>query len=52
MAYPEVSDGTVTFVVDLGTAPVEAFEDLLDALEMMGAKQCEIGHPEGSVARP
>jgi hypothetical protein len=49
LSDPEVSDGTVTFAVDLGTAPVEAFEDLLDALEVMGAKHCEIGHPEGSV---
>jgi len=52
LSDPEVSDGTVTFAVDLGTAPVEAFEDLLDALEMMGAKHCEIGQPEASVARP
>jgi hypothetical protein len=29
---PELSDGAVTFAADLGTAPVEAFEDLLDAL--------------------
>jgi hypothetical protein len=50
LSDPEVSDGAVTFAVDLGTAPVEAFEDLLDALEMMGAKRCEIGHPEGSGA--
>ena len=49
LSDPEVSDGAVTFAVDLGTAPVEAFEDLLDALEMMGAKHCEIGHPGGSV---
>ena len=49
LSDPEVSDGTVTFAVDLGTAPVEAFEDLLDALEMMGAKHCEIGHRGGSV---
>src|SRR5262249_36741942 len=27
LSDPEVSDGTVTFAVDLGTAPVEAFED-------------------------
>jgi len=49
LSDPEVADGGVTFAVDLGAAPVEAFEDLLDALEMMGAKHCEIGHPEGSV---
>ena len=46
LSDPEVSDGAVTFVVDLGTAPVEAFEDLRDALETMGAKHREIGHPE------
>jgi hypothetical protein len=49
---PEFSAGAVTFAIDLGTAPVEAFEDLLDALEMMGAQHCEIGQPEGSLARP
>ena len=43
LSDPEVSDGAVTFAVDLGTAPVEAFEDLLDALEIMGVKHCEIG---------
>ena len=47
LSDPEVSDGAVTFAVDLGTAPVEAFEDLLDALETMGARRCEIGHLEG-----
>lgn len=47
LSDPELSDGAVTFATDLRTAPVEAFEDLLDALEMMGAKRCEIGHPEG-----
>jgi hypothetical protein len=43
LSDPEVSDGAVTFAVDLGTAPVEAFEDLRDALEMMGAKHCDVG---------
>jgi hypothetical protein len=52
LSDPEVSDGAVPFAVDLGSVPAEAFEDLLDALEMMGAKHCEVGHPEGSVARP
>lgn len=47
LSDPKVSDGAVTFAVDRGTAPVESFEDLLDALEMMGAKHCEIGHREG-----
>ena len=46
LSDPEVLDGAVTFVVDLGTAPVEAFEDLRDALETMGANHYEIGHPE------
>jgi hypothetical protein len=49
---PEISTGAIIFTIDLGTAPVEAFEDLLDALESMGAKHCEIGSPEGSVAPP
>jgi hypothetical protein len=50
LSDPEVSHSVVTFAVDLGTAPVEAFEDLLDALEMMGATHCEIGHAEGIIA--
>ena len=44
LSDPEISDGAVTFSVDLGTAPVEAFEELLDAVEALGATLCEIGH--------
>ena len=47
LSDPEISDGAVTFAVDLGTAPVETFEGLLDALEMTGAKRCDIGCHEG-----
>ena len=43
LSDPEISDGAVTFSVDLGTAPMEAFEELLDAVEALGATLCEIG---------
>ena len=46
LSDPEVTNDAVTFVVDLGTAPVEAFEDLLDAVVALGATLCEIGHIE------
>lgn len=35
-AYPQVS-------IDLGTAPVESFEELLDAIGQMGATRLQIG---------
>jgi hypothetical protein len=53
LSDPEVSDGAVTFAVDLGTAPVESFEDLLDALEMMVPSTVRLVTLKGSgAARP
>lgn len=46
LSDPEVSRNAVTFEVDLGSAPVEAFEELLDAVAALGVKQCQIGQSE------
>jgi hypothetical protein len=46
LSDPEISGKAVTFEVDLGSAPVEAFEELLDAISALGAKRCEIGKME------
>jgi hypothetical protein len=43
LSDPEVSGKSVAFEADLGSAPVEAFEELLDAIATLGAKRCEIG---------
>jgi hypothetical protein len=43
LSDPEVSKKMVTFAIDLGTAPVEAFEELLDAVAMLGVGKCQIG---------
>ena len=43
LSDPEVSGKMVVFEADLGSAPVEAFEELLDAVASLSVKQCEIG---------
>jgi hypothetical protein len=43
LSDPAVSGKLVTFETDLGSAPVEAFEELLDAVSTLGLKRCEIG---------
>jgi hypothetical protein len=43
LSDPKVSEYKVGFEVDLGSAPVEAFEELLDAVEALGGRRCEIG---------
>jgi hypothetical protein len=43
LSDPEASGEKVAFEVDLGSAPVEAFEELLDAVASLGVKQCEVG---------
>jgi hypothetical protein len=43
LSDPGVSGKDVAFEVDLGSAPVEAFEELLDAVAALGVRQCEIG---------
>jgi hypothetical protein len=40
---PESSDGGFTFIVDLGSASIDAFGELLDCLIEMGVETCLIG---------
>ena len=44
LSDPNPRDGGFEFQMDLGTAPVEAFEDLLDALAECGATRVDIGY--------
>jgi hypothetical protein len=46
LSDPEVLGKAVAFEVDLGSAPVEALEELLDAIAVTGVKQCVIGKLE------
>ena len=43
MSDPETGAGTLSFAVDLGSAPVEALEELLDATLSAGAKEVSVG---------
>ncbi|MHB0971228.1 MAG: hypothetical protein ACYC7A_06145 [Thermoanaerobaculia bacterium] len=43
LSDPEIAEGTVTFAVDLGSAPVEALEGLLDAAISAGATRVSVG---------
>ena len=43
MSDPEEGDGAAEVTIDLGTAPVEAFEELLDAVGQLGANRLQIG---------
>ncbi len=40
---PETKDGVTLIVADMGTAPLEAWQDLLDACAALGAKSVTIG---------
>jgi hypothetical protein len=40
---PETKDGVTLIVADMGTAPLEAWQDLLDACAALGAKTVTIG---------
>lgn len=44
LSDPMHDGSAATFQVDFGSAPVEAFEELLDALRNSGATEIEIGH--------
>ena len=46
LSDPEILEKAAAFEVDLGSAPVGAFEELLDAVVALGVKQCEIGQTE------
>jgi len=43
MADPQAKDGATLLTVDLGTAPIVAFEEFLDRLEQLGATSIEVG---------
>lgn len=43
LSDPEDGDGYSQVSIDLGTAPVESFEELLDALGQLGADRVQIG---------
>jgi hypothetical protein len=44
LSDPKQAGAATTFEVDFGSAPVEAFEELLDALRDAGATKIEIGY--------
>jgi hypothetical protein len=46
LSDPEVSDNAVVFSADLGSAPVEAFEELLDAIVALRVSRCQIGQAD------
>ena len=43
MSDPSLSEANADFVIDLGSAPVDAFEELLDAIAQAGAQSAELG---------
>ena len=46
LSDPEaLAQDRVRFTVDLGTAPVDAFEELLDAVDALAAGAVRIGRP-------
>jgi len=44
LSDPKREEAAVVFEVDFGSAPVEAFEEFLDALHNLGATKIEIGY--------
>ncbi len=49
LSDPEYGDDYSQLSIDLGTAPVESFEELLDAIGQMGARRVQIGQFEEGV---
>jgi len=43
LSDPELSNGWASFTADLGSAPVEAFEELLDAIHAVGVREAHVG---------
>jgi uncharacterized protein YtpQ (UPF0354 family) len=52
LSDPIAEGGGHLFQVDFGSAPVEAFTDLLQALSDMGATEVRVGHSDGSDMDP
>lgn len=46
LSDPEAVDGEVRFTIDLGSAPVEAFEGLLDAVAALGVAEVALGEAD------
>jgi hypothetical protein len=46
LSDPVIDDDFASFIVDLGSAPVAAFEDLVAALQMLGPTACRFGTPD------
>jgi len=51
LADPQVKDGMALLTVDLGSAPIAALEELLDALANLGASSLQVGE-EQNVEKP
>src|SRR5262249_32000073 len=52
LSDPEYKGAATVFQVDFGSAPEEAFEELLDALRDSGATKIEIGNDHGGCPPP
>jgi hypothetical protein len=48
LSDPVVQDDVVEFTLDLGSAPIAAFEELLDAFAAAGVTLCAIGNVPGT----
>jgi hypothetical protein len=46
MSDPQLTASQISFVIDLGTAPVDAFEELLDAVAATGATSVNLGEDD------
>ena len=42
-ADPQINGANIELTIDLGTSPIEAFEELLDALSAFGAQEVRLG---------
>jgi hypothetical protein len=57
LSDPEAAEGEVRLTADLGSAPVEAFEGLLDAVAALGVAKAVLGQaveaePHGAAEQP
>ena len=48
LSEPAVRDDVIEFSVDLGSAPIAAFEEMLDAFATAGVSLCAIGNVPGT----